>query len=631
MTDDYLGLLDDNEGDNVILDKVDIGIGRFPVNTIEEAVNAVDKTYKYYYEQSNDQWKSLLTFVGDDGDNNIHMSDANSLTTMMERNHPEFNISKFYFDNYEKITTISGHSIPDLEEDIGNAIEDGTLVFNYTGHGGPSLLAHEKVITKEHIESWNNIDKLALFVTATCEFSRFDDKDYTSAGEEVFLNPLGGGIALFTTTRIVYSSQNKILNTSFYNYVFERGEDGLPYTLGEIMKQTKNNISASVNKLNFSLLGDPAIRLIYPQLGMRTLKLNDKVIDDTQKELLDSVSALSKVSLVGEVVNLYDTSRVDFNGEIFVSVFDKQSQITTRGNDGAEPFTYEAYDNVIFKGPASVNNGEFEIEFVVSKDIKYNFDNGKISYYAFSDENTVQAFGAFSDIVIGGIDNDAEEDDEGPQINLWLNSSSFSNGAKVGSSPVLLAEIFDESGINTTGNGIGHDIACVIDGDQTNVIVLNNYFEAEMDNYKQGYINYQLSSLEEGSHTLTLKAWDTHNNSSTSSLNFTVSSGGSLAVSDVVVFPNPVVPGGVSYVSFNHDEPNARLDVQLMLFNMAGRLVSSQSSSVVSLVGSVPPIEMKALSSDGSALDAGLYLFKVIVTSQTEKKGEVSGKIMVMP
>ncbi|WP_430931757.1 type IX secretion system sortase PorU [Saccharicrinis sp. 156] len=629
VTDDYMGLLDDGEGDNITSDKLDIGIGRFPVNTIEEAKNAVDKTYKYYYEQANDQWKSDLTFVGDDGDNNIHMDDANGLTIKLAKSHPEYNISKFYFDNYEKVTTISGHSIPEIEEDIANAIDEGTLVFNYTGHGGTSVLAHERIITKEHISTWNNIDKLALFVTATCEFSRYDDKDYTSAGEEVFLNPLGGGIALYTTTRIVYSSLNKALNTSFYNFAFERDDDGKPYTLGEIMMHTKNGLSASVNKLNFSLLGDPAIRLIYPELGTRTLKINDKMVEGAESGPIDTIKALSAISLMGEVVDLSDTSRVDFDGEIFVSVFDKQTQITTRGNDGAEPFQYETFDNVIFKGPASVNNGEFKLEFVVPKDIRYNFDNGKISYYAFSDESTQQAFGAFSDVIVGGIDNSAEEDNEGPQINLWLNNKSFSSGDKVGNNPVLLAEILDASGINTTGSGIGHDITCVIDGVQSNPIILNDNFEAAIDNYKHGYLNYQLSSLVEGSHSLTLKVWDTHNNSSTSSINFMVSSDGALAVSDPVVFPNPVKQGIESYLSFNHDDPNSRLEVQIMFFNLAGQLVSQQNSSVISLIDSVPPIEMKAETSDGAALDPGVYLYKVVVYSQTGRKGVVSGKFMV--
>lgn len=634
VSDDYMGLLDPGEGANIPSDKVDIGIGRFPVNTLEEAKNAVDKTYKYYYQQSNDQWKSNLTFVGDDGDNNIHMRDANGLTIGLKATHPEFNISKLYFDAYEKITTISGHSIPGIEEDIYNAIVKGSLIFNYTGHGGENLLAHEKVVTKTHIASWNNIDKLALFVTATCEFSRFDDKNITTAGEEVFLNPLGGAIALFSTTRIVYSSLNQQLNSSFYNFVFERDAYGDPYTLGQIMMLTKNNLSSTVNKLNFSLLGDPAIRLVYPKAKVTTLKINDKDVMMKVAEIevvapIDSLKALSKIEITGQINDGLNQVKTDFNGRVFVLVYDKQSRIVTRGNEGATPFSFNTFDNIIFKGSASVTNGVFTTEFIIPKDIRYNFDKGKISYYAYSDENQQEAFGAFSDVIIGGIDGGATQDDTGPEINLWLNNKKFTNGSRVGSRPILLADIFDVSGINTTGNGIGHNLTAVINENTSDPIILNNDFQASLNSYQEGTVTRQLPNLEIGNHTLTLKVWDTHNNSSTSTIRFEVSEGGEVGISDIKVFPIPIVSGGLSYISFQHDEPNSRLDIQLMLYNTSGQLVSQQNSAVVSLINTIPPIEIKAQTTGGQALNPGIYIYKLIFSSQSGRKGGFSGKIMV--
>ncbi len=635
VSDDYMGLLDPSEGANIPSNKVDVGIGRFPVNTLEEAKNAVDKTYKYYYEQSNDQWKNNLTFVGDDGDNNIHMRDANSLTTDLETTHPEYNISKLYFDAYEKITSTSGHSIPGIEQDIYNAINSGNLIFNYTGHGGESLLGHEKVITKSHIATWNNIDKLALFVTATCEFSRFDDKSMITAGEEVFLNPLGGAIALFSTTRIVYSSLNHQLNSSFYNFVFERDTNGDPFTLGQIMMHTKNNLSSTVNKLNFSLLGDPAIRLIYPKAKVTTLKVNEddvmmKVDGKDVSAPIDSLKALSKIEIRGQITDGLDQVKTDFNGRVVVLVYDKQSRLTTRGNDGATPFNFNTFDNIIFKGSASVSNGVFKTEFIIPKDIRYNFDNGKISYYAYSDENPQEAFGAFSDIIIGGIDNNAGEDNTGPEIGLWLNNKKFTNGSKVGSRPILLVDISDLSGINTTGNGIGHDLTAVIDDKTSNPIVLNNDFLASINSYQEGTVKRQLPNLEVGNHTLTLKAWDTHNNSSTKIINFEVSEGGGISISDAKVFPNPVASGLTSYISFEHDDPNSRLDIQLLIYNTSGQLVSQQNSAVVSLINTIPPIELKAQTTGGQALNPGIYLYKLIISSQSGRKGDFSGKIMVI-
>ncbi len=634
VSDDYFGLLDNDEGSRIQSEKVDIGIGRFPVNTVKEAVNAVNKTYKYYHNQSNDQWKNTLTFVADDGDSNTHIEDADGLTVKLEKNHPEYNISKLYFDTYEKITTTTGHSIPEIEEDITNAIANGTLVFNYTGHGGPTVLAHERVITKSHIKNWNNIDKLPLFVTATCEFSRYDDKELTSAGEEVFLNPLGGGIGLFTTTRIVYANLNEKLNTSFYNFAFEKDNNANHYTLGEIMMHTKNGLAAGINKLNFSLLGDPAIRLIYPNYNVNTIKINDvatkKIINNQEfKNDVDSLKALGKVKIYGDIKNSLNQIKTDFNGDIVISVFDKQSQITTRGNDGQTPYSYEDFDNIIFKGPASVINGEFEAEFIIPKDIRYNFDNGKISYYAFSDDNQGEAFGAFSDIIVGGINENAINDQKGPEIKLWLNSKNFSSGGLVNPRPILMAEISDESGINTTGSGIGHDITCVIDEQMSDPIILNNDFAADINSFQKGSLNRQLATLESGAHSLTVKAWDTYNNSSTSTLHFNVSNTEGLDISEPTVFPNPVTIAQPSYISFKHDDPNARLSISILLFNMSGQLISQQNSAVVSLLNTIPPIEINAETNDGYALNPGIYLYKLIITSQTGKKGEISGKIMV--
>ena len=633
VSDDYFGLLDDGEGDYIKGDKVDIGIGRFPVNTIEEATNAVDKTYNYLYNQSNDLWKSNLTFIGDDGDNNVHMIQSNDLTINIENKYPGYNLNKFFFDYYEKVSTTTGQSIPGIENDISDALEKGTLLMNYTGHGGTSTLAHERIITKEHIARWNNNDKLTLFVTATCEFSRFDEKEHTSAGEEIFLNPHGGGIGLYTTTRIVYSNENKKLNDSFYKYVFERDETEQPYTLGQIMQHTKNNLAVSSNKLNFTLLGDPAIRLIYPKSKVHTTQINNTDIFEIIDELeilnpIDSLKALSKVKISGQITDGSNKLKSDFNGEVYILVYDKQTSITTRGNNGAKPFTFETFDNIIFKGLASVKNGEFETEFIMPKDIRYNFDKGKISYYAFSDDDNSEAFGAFSDIIIGGMDNNPDIDNNGPEIKLWLNDKSFANGNTVGYRPILIAKVSDESGINTTGNGIGHDITYIIDGNTSDPVILNSDFQSAIDKYQEGTINKQLSTLEKGNHTLTLKAWDTHNNSSQSTINFTVSDMGNIAISDLNVYPNPMRNGEPTYFSFIHDDLNERLDIQLLLFNMAGQLISKQNSSVISLGNSIAPIEIKP-TGYGNLLNPGLYVFKIVVNSQSGRKGEVSGKIMV--
>ncbi len=617
VTDDYFGLLDDDEGSAITSEKIDIGIGRFPVNTVEEAENAVNKTYRYMYNQTLDSWKSQVTFIGDDGDSNIHMDDANKLAEKVNLLYPQFNINKVYFDAYEKVQTSTTAKYPDVEDEIDEAINEGTLIFNYTGHGGPEALAHERVITMESIESWTNYTQLPIFVTATCEVSRYDNHETSSAGELIFTHDLGGGIALFTTTRIVYSSLNFKVNNSFYDNIFELDDNGEPLTLGEIMKRTKHNSGSSVNKLNFTLLGDPAIQPIYPRNNVNTLSLNNISIENE----IDTLKALSSNSIQGEITDAIGNIQSDFNGEVYVSIYDKRSLISTLDNTNQGVFQYEDYTTKVFSGKSEVTNGVFECDFIVPKDIRYNYDNGKITYYAFSDDNK-EAFGAFDDVIVGGFSNETNEDNEGPEITLYVNEEGADN---VGPTPVLYIDLSDESWINTTGNGIGHDITCVIDGDNSNPIILNSYYDPELNSYKKGSITYQLSELESGQHEITIKAWDVYNNSSSVSTTFNVDSEKAIVTDNSVVYPNPVNQGEITYFYFEHDEPNSILNLVINIYTQGGNLVSQLEESVVSLNNTIPPVEWNA------DVIPGMYLYKIIISSETGRKGKISGKIMVTP
>ncbi len=617
VSDDYFGLLDDDEGSSITSEKIDIGIGRFPVNTLTEAKNAVDKTYRYIYNQTLDSWKSKVTFVGDDGDSNIHMDDANKLAEKVNSLYPQFNLTKIYFDAYEKIQSSTTAKYPKVEEKIDEAIQEGTMIFNYTGHGGPSALAHERVITIESIEHWQNYNKLPIFVTATCEFSRFDDHEVNSAGELIFTHELGGGIALFTTTRIVYSSLNYKVNNSFYDNVFELDENGEPLTLGEIMKRTKHNSGSSVNKLNFTLLGDPALKPIYPNQHIKTLSLNNVSVENKTDEL----SALSHNTIKGEIVDINDNLQPDFNGEIHISIYDKRSLLSTLDNTNQGIFQFEDYTTKVFSGKSKVTNGQFECEFIVPKDIRYNSDYGKISYYASSIEN-VEAFGSFNNITIGGFSDNTDQDTKGPEILLYANEEG---STKVGPSPVLFIDLYDESGINTTGNGIGHDITCVIDDNNSNPIILNSYYDPELNNFQRGSITYKLPQLESGPHTITIKAWDVFNNSSSTSISLNIDEESSVVIENSKIYPNPVTSGETAYFYFEHDEPNAILNLTVNIYSKNGDLVSQMDESVVSLFNTIPPVEWNA------DLKPGMYLYEIIINSETGRKGKVSGKIVVTP
>ncbi len=617
VTDDYFGLLDDDEGSAITSEKIDIGIGRFPVNTIEEAENAVNKSYRYLYNQTMDSWKSNLTFVGDDGDSNIHMDDANKLAEKVNILYPKFNINKIYFDAYEKVQSSTDAKYPEVEEKIEEILDEGTLIFNYTGHGSPEVLSSERVITMDKIEAWQNYNKLPIFVTATCEFSRYDDHETNSAGELIFTHDLGGGIALYTTTRIVYSSLNYKVNNSFYDNIFELDDNGKPLTLGEIMKLTKHNSGNSVNKLNFTLLGDPALQPGYPEYNVNTLELND--VDVSNK--IDTLKALSHNIIQGEITNASGGIQSDFNGEVYISVYDKRTLVSTLDNTGQGVFQYEDYTTKVFRGKSEVVSGAFECEFIVPKDIRYNFDKGKISYYASSDDNR-EAFGAFDDVVVGGFSDDVDEDTEGPEIELYVNNQ---NATSVGPTPVLYINLYDVSGINTTGNGIGHDITCILDEDSSNPIVLNSYFEPELNNYQKGTVEYQFDQLETGEHKVTIKAWDIYNNSSSVNVTFVVDENKKLDVNQAMVYPNPVKTGSVAYFYFEHDDPNSILNLTINVYSKSGTLILQQEESVVSLSNTISPIEWNV------NINPGMYIYEIVINSETGRNGRVSGKIIVLP
>ncbi len=366
VTDDYFGFLDDTEGDNPLYNALDIGIGRFPVNTIEQATTAVDKVEAYLTTQFNSNWSTRLTFIGDDGDSNTHMTDADKLATKVAENHPGFDIKKIYFDAYHKEKLSSGDKYPEVVRDINSTIERGSLILNYSGHGGTGGLSHEGVVNISSIMSWNNIDRLPLFITATCTFSRFDLKSETSAGEWVFLNPKGGGIALLTTTRIAYTNWNYEINSKFYDYAFKKDDNGDRLALGDILMMSKRSITPSVNKLIFTLIGDPAIKLNYPDNWIETYSVNDQRID----EATPTLKALDKAKISAQIMSKQAVFDNNYQGEATIVVYDKPKEIVTQGNVNGQKFTYTSYENILFNGKVSVTDGQLTTQFVVPQDIQ---------------------------------------------------------------------------------------------------------------------------------------------------------------------------------------------------------------------------------------------------------------------
>ena len=619
-SDDYFTYLDDTDKAMTSSAETDIAMGRIPAMTIEQARTAVDKIIGYTQNSIHGEWKNRMLFIADDGDNNIHISDCNKVADLTASKNPDMLIKKLYLDAYKQETYSSTESYPMVERMLDNYIKQGVLLINYMGHGSHMSWANEKIMTISKINAMTN-DKLPIFVTATCDFSAFDQNE-NSGGELLLWNPLGGAVALITTTRVVYTTGNVELNTNLSENIFLRDSlSNLPLTLGEILQKAKNRQKNTDNKFAFTLLGDPAIRLAYPyEAKVSTDSINGKII---VAEKMDTISSLSEVRISGHIEDNKGDILEDFNGLVFINVFDKIENIRTLGNDADNPpFDYTDRTNPIFRGSTEVKNGKWSFTFLVPKDIKYNFGEGKIVYYAYEDHiSGREANGSFQHFIIGGENPNPKQDSEGPKIRLYLNSQNFSQGDRVNSSPLLIAELFDESGINTSGNGIGHDIILQTEDED---IVLNEYYTSSFGDYRSGKVEYQLQNLDDGDYSLILRAWDLQNNSSTSEIYFTV--GGDIKISaQIDIFPNPAT----DQVTFriNHDRPYQTLYSQIRVFDITGRKLWT-SDKRTPTDSQYTEIQWN-FSSDGLPLSKGLYLVQIEVGVDAEKSEIFTTKLFI--
>lgn len=622
-TDDYFGYLDPDEGlltDN----RLDIGLGRLPITTAEEAAAAVDKIIRYGSDSIDvmGDWRNQITFIGDDEDNNSHMDQANQLANYVADNYPDYHTHKIFFDAFAQETTSGGQRYPDVNEAINTRVEKGALIVNYTGHGGEVGWAHERVLGISDIENWSNRNKLPVFVTATCEFTRFDDPERTSAGELVFLHENGGGIALFTTTRATYGNPNFTLNKNFYNHAFERN-DGEYYRMGDLIRLSKSQQNSGNNGRKFILIGDPALQMAYPEYKASLTHINSEPVEGAP----DTLQALSQVTMSGEIRNTKNDLKTDFNGIIYPSIYDKEVTITTLANDDdSYPMDFKVQRNILYQGKADIKNGKFQFTFIVPKDIDYKMGYGKISLYAASD-NRIDANGFFKEVVVGGFNENAETDNEGPDIQLYIDDTTFREGGITDSNPTLYATISDENGINTVGNGIGHDLVAYIDT-REDVKVLNDYYVSALNRYNKGTVTYPFFNVPEGEHTLHMKAWDVYNNSSEASLDFVVVAKDNFRIKRLINYPNPMS----SYTNFvfEHNQKNEDLEIEIQIFTSHGKLVKTINKSIFAEGYQSSPIQWHGDSDYGANLRRGIYIYKVTVKSKEGRVAEKSSKLLLI-
>ncbi len=631
VSDDFFGLLGANEGEAD--GGLDIGIGRFPVYTTEQANVVINKIKQYYNQSTLGDWNNQLCFIGDDEDGNIHMEQANIIADYVKDNHPNYNVQKIFFDAYLQQSTPTGNRYPEVTSAINNRVNSGTLIVNYTGHGNEQWLSHEKVLMLDDVRSWRNYQKLPLFVTATCEFSRFDDFNLISTGEWILLTPNGGGIGLLSTTRLVYSSPNFTLNYNFFQTVFSERSSTKGYSksinernyrLGDIIRKTKNISGTGYNGRNFMLLGDPALMLKYPNLNISVTHVNDIPI----ASLKDTLKALSKLKISGKVTNHDGSDATNFNGNASLVLYDKEKTIKTLNNDGnAIPMDFTVRENVIYKGKATIKDGLFSLNCIIPKDINYRVGTGRISLFA--SDGTETGAGYNQTILIGDINSSPILDDKGPKISIYLNDTKFVSGGISNSNPKLIVQLTDSSGINTTGAGIGHDLIATISGENENNIILNDYYKADKDSYQSGSAELQLSNLNTGQNKIKVKAWDAYNNSSENEVSFIVSSDGKFKISHLLNYPNPFTEKTAFF--FEHNQPFSNLDVLIQIYSPSGKLVKTIKYQELATNGyRIGPINWDGKDDFGDKIGRGVYFYRLRVKASNGKSAELQQKLVLL-
>jgi hypothetical protein len=632
-TDDFIAFLDTIEGayNTMSSDGMDIGVGRIVCQTLTEAQGVVDKIINYNSVNSLGDWRSNICFVADDVDDESWefrlQENIDAIASRIDTSYANYNINKVYLDSYQQIASSGGQRYPDARQAIVDQINKGTLMMHYYGHGGEVGWAEERVLELIDINTWENMNNLAVFITATCEFSRYDDAKRVSAGEQILLNPNGAGIALFTTTRTITESDAKNLSTTFYKYAIPESA-GEKLSFGSIMRAMKNDLNSSgisaTNKMKFTLLGDPSLKFPIPENKV----VLTEIIDAITLQPIDTVKALSRVIVKGQVTDANNAILSSFNGLLQSTVYDKPSQLQTINNDFEflDPFYFYLQQNILYAGNVSVNNGLFEFEFVVPKDISYAFGFGKISLYAH--DSISDAIGADASVLIGGFNENASQDDFGPEIQLFINNASFREGGITNSNPNLFAMVTDESGINTTGNGIGHDIVAILDEDSQDAIVLNHYYESNLDSYQTGTVSYPFSGLSEGVHSLKIKVWDVHNNSSEDFTEFLVVSDAGLILSNLMNYPNPF--NDFTRIHFEHNQAGVDLDVRLDIYDFNGRKVKTISNSISSSSYSNSEFVWDGSTDGGMSMHTGVYICKLTAVNAISNEESTISTQMVL-
>ena len=602
-SDDYYGFLTDGDGEwaensSGNHDMV-LNVGRIPALSIQEAEATVAKIKLYENTRLvNGAWKNRVALIADDGDNNLHLRDAEKLAELINDIHPQVHLSKLYLDAYEQYP-VSGsrEDVPGFEKAFGDFLEEGGLIVNFTGHGSPVQWGNEFLISMDKINAMTNLNKLPIYLTATCDFGVFDNPKKKSGAMTLVTKPNGGAIAAVTTTRAVYASSNFVINEKFYRNLFARASDSSFVSLGDVYRKTKNESKIDVNNRGFSLLGDPCLRITFPENKLKIEMYNGNQVSSQP----DTLKALSINRIEGKVVTSQETD-MQLDGVMRVTIYDKPADKITLGSIDS-PYKYQERTNLLYDGYVSVVDGVFEVEFPLSKDISYNYEIGKVMMYTYDTLRGLDAQGVFDNLVIGGTSDDVVDDNDGPTADLFLNDETFESGGYTHDSPFFIANLEDDNGINISSTSVGHEITMTLDGDNTTTKILNGNYIAELDNYQKGRVTYQMEGLARGEHTIEFVAWDTHNNPVVEELAF--------FVGDKVTFfnyPNPF--SDETRFKIQHSNGGKDLQLRLNIFDPIGQLVTSKQYTYKESPSVIDNITWYG-TLDGQVCSSGVYVVKI--------------------
>jgi hypothetical protein len=629
-TDDFFGFLDDNEDieNHSLFNAMDIGVGRLPARNVADAAAIVAKITNYKSAATLGPWRIASTFVADNNDGaGNHMQDAEEMCDVITATtHNLYNHNKVYLDAIPRITTPAGLRCPNANASISDRVYKGTMLINYSGHGNTQVWAEERILTQDDFNKWTNINMLPFMVTATCDYGQFDHPSYVSAAEQLVLHKGGGVITMFTTTAAVYANYNNPLNALFLETQLSQKADGKWHSFGEASRigknatyMTSNNPNELANYRKFSLMGDPALTPNFPEHFVTV----DSIVDVATAGIADTIKALGAYRISGSVQDHNGATLDGFNGILSVSFYDKPRTITTITSVNK---SFQLQDNLVYKGKVSVTNGKYSYTFIAPKDINYNFGTAKISNYA--QNGVTDAAGVDTGIAVGGYSDNPVTSDAPPIVQPYINDSLFLNGGITGSNTSLYVALYSETGINVSGNKLGHDLTAVLDDNIEQPYILNDYYETAPNTYQRGYVNFQISGIANGKHTIRVKAWDVNNNSGEGTVDFVVMDGKIMGIENLMNYPNPF--NGITHFVFEHNHPDEQLDVKINIYNTAGAVVKNIEEKFTPTGSRSSEMTWDGTDNSGTRLPSGVYVYRVLISTEQGFRSSAYQKLVIV-